>query len=115
MCLLKTSLRARWPRPCLGCCWRRKNLSSALIERRRPLHDESMSKVIKAQVLTGQFSGQTVRITNISLDEMGRQKAACILPSGQRVNLPVKDLEVIPEAPEPEIRKAKTASMPFIS
>lgn len=74
-----------------------------------------MSKIIKARVLRGQFAEQTVRVTNVSQDDMGRKKAACLLANGQRVNLPVQDLEVIPETPEPEIIKAKTASMPFIS
>lgn len=74
-----------------------------------------MSKIIKARVLQGRYSGEIVRVSNVSSDEMGRRNAACTLASGQRANIPVSDLEVIKDEPEPEIRKAKTASMPFIS
>lgn len=74
-----------------------------------------MSRIIKARVLAGRYSGETVRISNVSADELGRKSAACILPDGRRANIAVSDLEVIKEEPEPEIRKAKTASMPFIS
>lgn len=74
-----------------------------------------MSKVIKAKVISGRYQGETVRITNVSSDELGRKNAACILSNGTRANLKVSDLEVIPEEREPEIKKAKTASMPFIS
>jgi hypothetical protein len=67
--------------------------------------------------MTGRYAGETVRISNVSVDEMGRKNAACILASGQRANIPVKDLEVIQEKPEaePQVRRAQTASMPFIS
>lgn len=76
-----------------------------------------MSRIIKAKVISGRYSGEIVRITNVSADEMGRKNAACFLPDGRRANIPVTDLEVIPEAPEPEpkMKGAKTASMPFIS
>ncbi len=76
-----------------------------------------MSKVIKAKVIAGRFKDEVVRVTNISSDELGRKKAACFLKNGERANIPVTDLEVIEEAPEPAPLKvgAKTASMPFIS
>lgn len=74
-----------------------------------------MSKVIKAKVIAGRYQGEIVRVTNISQDEMGRKNAACMLQNGTRANLRVSDLEIIQEAAEPEIKKAKTASMPFIS
>lgn len=76
-----------------------------------------MSKLIKARVLSGRYEGETVRITNIAQDEMGRKTAACILPNGTKANLKLADLELIEAAPEPEpkVRYAKTASMPFIS
>lgn len=75
-----------------------------------------MSRIVKAKVLSGRYAGEIVRISNVSADELGRKSAACILASGTRANIPVTDLEVIKEEPsaEPEIRKAKTASMPFI-
>jgi hypothetical protein len=76
-----------------------------------------MSKTLKAQVLQGRYKGETVRISNVSADELGRQFAACSLSGGSRVNLPVEHLEVlldVPEAP-PTVRRAQTASMPFIS
>ena len=74
-----------------------------------------MSKVIKATVTSGRYKGEIVRVTNISLDESGQQKAACFLMSGQRANIPVKDLEVIEEKPAaPEVPRAKS-SMPFVS
>ncbi|MBA2405255.1 MAG: hypothetical protein H0V66_10830 [Bdellovibrionales bacterium] len=74
-----------------------------------------MSKVIKANVISGRYKGEVVRVTNISVDEAGRQNAACFLASGQRANIPVVDLSVIEEkAPEPETPRAKT-SMPFVS
>ena len=75
-----------------------------------------MSKVIKAKVIKGRYSGEVVRITNVSADELGRKKAACFLSRGARANIPVDELEIIPEAPEPEpvMRHAKTSSMPFI-
>lgn len=76
-----------------------------------------MSKVLKARVISGRYQGETVRITNVSADELGRRNAACFLSNGNRANIPVTDLEVIPDEPpkEPEVRRAKTASMPFIS
>lgn len=76
-----------------------------------------MTKIIKARVLSGRFQGEVVRISNISIDDMGRQNAACSLPNGTRANIKMSELEVIPEElpKEPEVRRAKTASMPFIS
>lgn len=76
-----------------------------------------MDRIIKAKVLKGRYQGETVRVTNVSADELGRRNAACMLQNGQRANIPVNDLEVIPEEPtkEPEVRRPKTASMPFIS
>lgn len=76
-----------------------------------------MSKVLKARVINGRYKGETVRVTNVSIDEMGRKNAACFLSNGNRANIPTTDLEVIPEEipKEPEVRRAKTASMPFIS
>lgn len=74
-----------------------------------------MTKVIKAEVISGRYTGEIVRITNISQDEIGRQKAACILSNGSRANILIKELSLIEEKPEPEIVKAKTTSMPFIS
>lgn len=76
-----------------------------------------MSKIIKAKVINGRYKGEVVRVTNVSVDELGRKSAACFLPNGTRANIPATDLEVIPEdAPqEPEIKRPKTASMPFIS
>ena len=65
--------------------------------------------------MSGRYSGEIVRISNVSSDDLGRRNAACILNGGGRANIPVTDLEVIPEEPEKEIAKAKTASMPFIS
>lgn len=76
-----------------------------------------MSKVIKALVINGRYKGETVRITNISTDEMGKKSAAVFLANGTRANIKVSDLEIIQEAPapKPEGHFAKTASMPFIS
>lgn len=76
-----------------------------------------MTKVIKAIVTKGRYQGEIVRISNISADEMGRQRAACSLPNGTRVNIYVSELNVLEdEKPfEPEGKFAKTASMPFIS
>jgi hypothetical protein len=76
-----------------------------------------MSKVIKALVIKGRHQGETVRITNVSADEMGRKKAAVFLSNGNRANIFLEELEIIPEAPEPEpqVRRAKTSSMPFIN
>lgn len=74
-----------------------------------------MTKIIKAKVIAGRYQGNEVRVTNVSVDEMGRKKAACLLASGERANIPVEELEVLPPPEEKEIIKAKTASMPFIS
>lgn len=76
-----------------------------------------MSKILKARVIAGRYSGEIVRITNVSADELGRKNAACFLQDGRRANIPVTDLEVIQETvvEEPQVRRAKTASMPFIS
>lgn len=76
-----------------------------------------MSKVIKAEVIQGRYKGEIVRITNISRAENGKENAACILTNGQRANIPLSDLKIIPETSEPlpTVRRAKTASMPFIS
>ena len=76
-----------------------------------------MGKVIKARVLSGRYKDEIVRITNVSSDELGRKKAAAILSSGARANIPVKDLEIIAEEPvkEDKTPRAKTTSMPFIS
>lgn len=76
-----------------------------------------MSKVIKARVIKGRHLGDTVRITNISADEMGRKKAAVFFSNGSRANIFLDELEVIPEeAPkETGVRRAKTSSMPFLS
>lgn len=73
-----------------------------------------MSKVIKASVISGRYKGEVVRVSNVSLDDMGRKNAACTLSNGQRANIPVSDLEVIVEKPEPEVVRAKV-SMPFVS
>lgn len=75
-----------------------------------------MSKIIKARVISGRYTGEIVRISNVSIDEMGRKNAACTLSNNNRANIPVSDLEIMAdEAPAPEIKKAKTASMPFVS
>lgn len=76
-----------------------------------------MSNVLKAKVIKGRYEGQTVRVTNVSFDELGRKHAACILLDGTRFNILASDLEVIRETPpeEPKKRFAKTASMPFVS
>lgn len=74
-----------------------------------------MSKVIKARVLDGRHKGETVRVTNVSVDELGRKSAACFLSNGTRANIKVSDLEILEEKHEPEIIKSRTASMPFIS
>ncbi|MES2526303.1 MAG: hypothetical protein V4598_04425 [Bdellovibrionota bacterium] len=75
-----------------------------------------MNKIIRARVIAGRFKDQIVRISNVSVDEMGRKKAACSLPDGTRANIPAEELELIPEeAPKaPEVKRPKT-SMPFIS
>ena len=59
-----------------------------------------MSKVLKARVINGRYKDEIVRITNVSVDEMGRKNAACFLANGSRANIPATDLEVIPEVPE---------------
>lgn len=76
-----------------------------------------MSKILKAKVINGRYKGEIVRVTNVSVDELGRKNAACFLPNGGRANIAAVDLEVIPEeAPkESETKFAKTASMPFVS
>jgi hypothetical protein len=76
-----------------------------------------MTKILKAVVTQGRYANETVRITNISHDEMGHKKAACILLDGRRANIDTDHLELISETPEKEstTRFAKTASMPFIS
>ena len=74
-----------------------------------------MSKVIKATVINGRYQGETVRITNISLDGSGRQNAACFLASGERANIPVKDLLVIEEEPHVPAPQRAKSSMPFVS
>lgn len=73
-----------------------------------------MSKLLKARVHTGRFTGEIVRITNVSTDELGRRFAACILSNGSRANISVNELDLLQKEPEPEIKKARTASMPFI-
>ena len=74
-----------------------------------------MSKVIKATVVSGRYKGETVRVTNISVDGSGRQNAACFLANGQRANIPVIDLTTIEDKPgAPEVPRAKS-SMPFVS
>lgn len=76
-----------------------------------------MTKQIKARVISGRYKGEVVRVTNVSVDELGRQNAACFLSNGSRANIPAQDLEIIPEeVPQaPEVRRAKSASMPFLS
>lgn len=74
-----------------------------------------MNKIIRARVIAGRFKDQIVRISNVSVDEMGRKKAACSLADGTRANIPATDLEIIPDDPKaPEVKRAKI-SMPFIS
>lgn len=74
-----------------------------------------MNSVLKAKVLRGRYEGQIVRVTNVSLDEMGRKKAAVFLEDGTRANIMADDLEAIkPEAPKEEIKRPKV-SMPFMS
>ena len=74
-----------------------------------------MNKIIRARVISGRFKDQVVRISNISLDELGRKKAACTFTDGTRANLPVTELELIAdEEKAPEVKRPKT-SMPFIS
>lgn len=74
-----------------------------------------MNKPLKARVIKGRYTGETVRISNISQDEMGRKSAACILANGTRANIRTEELELIQEEPEKEIARPKTTSMPFIS
>lgn len=73
-----------------------------------------MSKVIKALVINGRYKGETVRVSNVSTDEMGRRSAACTLSNATRANIPVSDLQVIEDKPEPEVVRPKV-SMPFVS
>lgn len=74
-----------------------------------------MTKIIRARVTAGRFKDQIVRISNISLDELGRKKAACTFSDGSRANIPASELELIPEEEKaPEVKRPKT-SMPFIS
>lgn len=76
-----------------------------------------MSKILKARVINGRYKGETVRVTNVSVDELGRKNAACFLANGTRANIPATDLEVIQEetVKESEKKFPKTASMPFVS
>lgn len=71
--------------------------------------------MVKARVTAGRYKDEIVRISNVSLDEMGRKRAACILSDGSRANLYVSDLEILKEEKEVLPPRAKTASMPFIS
>lgn len=76
-----------------------------------------MTTIVKARVLSGRYTGEIVRITNVSTDELGRKSAACFLSNGTRANIPASDLELIKEEQkkEPEVRRPKTVSMPFVS
>ncbi|HXH75751.1 MAG TPA: hypothetical protein VNJ08_12330 [Bacteriovoracaceae bacterium] len=74
-----------------------------------------MATVIKAEVISGRYKGEKVRITNISVDEMGRQKAACFLANGTRANIPMAELSVIEDRPIPEPEIRAKISMPFVS
>ena len=75
-----------------------------------------MNKIIRARVISGRFKDQIVRISNVSVDELGRKKAACSFIDGTRANIPATDLEIIPDEPEkaPEVKRPKI-SMPFVS
>lgn len=73
-----------------------------------------MTKVLKAEVKSGRYAGEIVRITNISVDELGRKRVACLFADGTRANLWAEELELIPEVKEPERPQSKT-SMPFVS
>lgn len=75
-----------------------------------------MNKIIRARVISGRFKDQIVRISNISLDELGRKKAACSFADGTRANIYANELELIPDETEkaPEVKRPKI-SMPFIS
>lgn len=74
-----------------------------------------MNQPLKALVIHGRYQGQTVRVTNVSVDESGKKKAAVFLEDGTRANIMVSDLEIItPEARKEETKKPR-ASMPFMS
>ena len=75
-----------------------------------------MNKIIRARVISGRFKDQTVRISNISIDELGRKKAACTFSDGTRANIYATELELIPDEPEkvPEVKRPRI-SMPFVS
>lgn len=79
-------------------------------------HNRTMSKVIRARVLTGRYKDQEVRVTNVSLDELGKKRAAVIFSDGTRANLPASELELIPEKkdPVPETPRPRISS-PFLS
>lgn len=72
-----------------------------------------MNKPLKAIVISGRYKGETVRITNISQDELGRKSAACFLSNGNRANIRLEELSLLEERPEPEIHRPRT-SMPFV-
>ena len=74
-----------------------------------------MSQIIKALVIAGQYKGETVRVSNVSVDGQGRKKAACSLANGTRANIFVTDLEIIPAEPNTPDRPGPKASMPFVS
>lgn len=77
-----------------------------------------MSKIVKARVMKGRYLGQVVRVTNVSTSTEGRKNAACFLPDGSRVNIPLEELEIIEEPPAPnstEPERRPGASMPFMS
>lgn len=76
-----------------------------------------MAPALKATVISGRYKDQIVRITNISINDSGKQFAACFLKTGERANILVSDLQIIEEKPEPESPKkfAQTSSMPFVS
>ena len=63
-----------------------------------------MSKIIKAEVLQGRYAGETVRVTNVSADELGRKSAAVILANGTRANIKVADLKSL-KTPQSQCRK----------
>lgn len=75
-----------------------------------------MSKIVKAKVIQGRYLGEVVRITNVSVSTEGKKSAACFLANGNRVNIPVSELEIIQEvAPEVIPERRPGASMPFMS
>lgn len=75
-----------------------------------------MGQVLKAKVIQGRYQGETVRVTNVSVDHAGRQHAACFLSNGERANIPVSHLEILPDAPEVVPQGPRNpASMPFVS